>query len=443
MKTSIRASGQPPGALAAGVTWLVGSPWRSFLVLFLLSLMPRLGELGRIPAAALVPNADRELGAIAISLVQSGEFANPYALPTGPTAHLPPLYPLLVSLIYRGFGLTPAAGFAALLLIAISASVLHALLPWIANQFGMSREAGFLGGVAASLIDRGWHNHGEYLTAMVMALLLVAFLRRWTRGRASWCGSLLLGLAAGAAFHLQPALLAVVIGCFAFEWWWNGGRRSWVSLGVCALGVLVACVPWAWRNYATFHSVFFIRSNLGLELRMGNHEGAAATFEEMDADPFTHYQHPKLLPSEAAKVREMGEGEYMRAAGQDALAWMRAHPGEFLSLTLRRFANLWGGPWRRPQAAAGVTLLTLLAMLALWLNLGTLTAPQRAVLIIPLATYPLIYYLVAYMPDYRAPIDWILFVLAGSLAWRVMAPRRAAPSAAHTTPPARSAPAAR
>jgi len=272
MKTSIHAGCQLLlGALSAGVTWLVRSSWQSFLLLFLLSFWPLFNELSHTPAVELIPNADREFGAVTISLMQSGKFANPYVLPTGPTAHLPPLYPLLVSLIYRWFGLTPAAGYVSRLMIAVTASMLYALLPWIADQFGMSRQAGFLGGVAAALGDLDWYGNGDYLTGIVLALLLVAFLRRWTRRQASWYGSLLLGFAIGAGFHLQPVLLTVVLGCFAFELWWNQGRRSLASLGICALGILVACVPWAWRNYTTFHSLFFIRSNLGLELRIGNH----------------------------------------------------------------------------------------------------------------------------------------------------------------------------
>ena len=418
MKTISHACFQALRALSAGVTWLVRSHLRSFLLLFLLSFLPRLNELGHIPASWLIPNADRELGAIAISLMQTGRFADPYALPTGPTAHLPPLYPFMVSLIYRELGLTPAAGYAAHLLIAAAASVLYGLLPWIANQFGLGREAGFLGGVAAALVDRQWYNHAEYIAAIALALLLVEFLRRWTGRRVAWSRSLLLGLAIGTAFHLQPALLSVVVGCFAFELWWIRARRNSSSVAVCALGILVACIPWAWRDYATFHSLFFVRSNLGLELRMGNHQGAAATFEEMDARPYTHYQHPTLLSSEAAMVRDLGEVEYMHLAGQEALGWIVAHPMEFLSLTLQRFANFWGGPLHRPQAAIGVITLTLFALWGLWISLQTLTTPQRAVFIIPLVTYPLIYYLVAYMPDYRVPIDWILFVLAGSLAWK-------------------------
>ena len=28
-------------------------------------------------------------------------------------------------------------------------------------------------------------------------------------------------------------------------------------------------------------------------------------------------------------------------------------------------------------------------------------------------TFPLVYYVVAYLPRYRVPIDWILYLLAG------------------------------
>ena len=28
--------------------------------------------------------------------------------------------------------------------------------------------------------------------------------------------------------------------------------------------------PWTWRNWTTFHELYFIRSNLGLELRVGD-----------------------------------------------------------------------------------------------------------------------------------------------------------------------------
>jgi len=33
-------------------------------------------------------------------------------------------------------------------------------------------------------------------------------------------------------------------------------------------------------------------------------------------------------------------------------------------------------------------------------------------------TYPLVYYLVAYMPRHREPLDWLFLLLAGAAIWR-------------------------
>ncbi len=94
-----------------------------------------------------------------------------------------------------------------------------------------------------------------------------------------------------------------------FELWWSRDLRKWVLSVVMTLGVVLACFPWGWRNYATFHEVFFIRSNLGLELGMPNHEGAAAAMEVMDArqeprhrptPPATRCRHCKRLKSNRA-----------------------------------------------------------------------------------------------------------------------------------------------
>lgn len=108
----------------------------------------------------------------------------------------------------------------------------------------------------------------------------------------------------------------------------------------------------------------------------------------------------------------------MRRAGEEALAWIRVHPAEFLWLTAQRFANLWAGPIHRPvDQFSGVLTLTGLAIVGGFVAWRSGTIPQRAAFLIPLATYPLIYYLVAYMPRYRIPIDWILYILAGAAAW--------------------------
>jgi hypothetical protein len=363
----------------------------------------------------LIPNPDWELNAIAISLMRIGKFANPYMLTTGPTAHLPPIYPFIFSLIYRLFGLTSKAGFVSMLFIIVTGSILYAMLPWVSYKFGISRQAGFIGGIAGALLVE-WPGHGEYPTGIVMALLLIAFVNRWSENRLNWSSSLLLGLFIGASFHLQPALLPVILGCIIFEmWWYRYEKRKWALLILLILAAVLALLPWTWRNYKTFNSIFFIRSNFGLELRMGNHEGAMATMEEMDAAQ--EHRHPRTHFEEARLMQEVGEIEYMRRAGREAIEWIVDNPGKFFCLSFLRFVNLWAGPLHRPLAAAGVLILTILTLWGGWKIFPGLTLPQKAVILIPLITYPLVYYFVAYMPRYRVPIDWILFMLSGAAVW--------------------------
>jgi hypothetical protein len=163
----------------AGVDWVVCSPWRSFFVIFLLSFAIRVNQLNQIHSRYLIPDASRELGAIAIALMETGQFANPYMIPTGPTAHLPPIIPFIISMIYRWFGLTSTAGYASRLFVIANGSLLYAMLPWLSDKLGTTRHAGFIGGIAGALLIE-WHGHGEYLAGTVMGFLLAAFLRRWT-----------------------------------------------------------------------------------------------------------------------------------------------------------------------------------------------------------------------------------------------------------------------
>ena len=381
--------------LHSGVNWLARSPWRSFIVIFLLGFSIRVFFLTKVPQRYILPHARWENTAIATALVERGQFADPYMIPTGPTAHLPPLVPGIIALLWSIFGMNLAGGYAAWLFSITACSALYALLPWFGEKFGIGRQAGVLGGLAGSLIVL-WPGNAEEIAAIVLGLLAIAFLRRWTSGLSSFGGSLLLGATCGIAFHLQPVLLPVVLGWMFFELWWSQDRRKWYLSAVMVLGMFVACAPWGWRNYTVLHDVFFIRSNLGLELRMGNHEGAAGAMDVMDARQ--EHRHPRTHLEDARLVHELGEAEYMRRAKVEAIEWIRAHPGTFLRLTASRLTQFWCGPLHQPGTALAVTVLTMLAVVGAWRSLPAMTLPQRAALMTPLIFYPLIYYIVAYMP---------------------------------------------
>ena len=375
------------------------------------ALAVRLFFLTLVPDAAFRPDSDWELDAIAISLATRGEFADPYVVPTGPTAHLPPLPPLVMAAVIRLFGITVAAGIVAWLTGTLAQSAIWGMLPWIGERIGLGWRAGLVGALAAVPFPQWLLSHGEDIAAVMFGALVVAVVRRW-ESHPRPGASLLLGAGFGLLFHAQPAFLPVFLGYLGFELWRKTDRRRWRSAGPVVLGVVVVCLPWGIRNYGALDAVFFVRSNFGLELRMGNHDGATASIEtpHFQVDP----RHPRALESEAVKLREMGEVPYTREAGLEARAWIAEHPGRFATLTAERFAYFWLGPLDRPPVALLFAALTGLAILGAARAFPALPRQRIAALVIPLIAYPPVYYLVPWQQRYRFPVEWILFLLAGA-----------------------------
>lgn len=389
-------------------------PWRACLVAFAAALAVRLYFLTLVPEAAFVPDPDWELDAIAISLATRGAFADPFVVPTGPTAHLPPIPPLLFAGVLRLFGLTVTAGVVAWLIGSVAQSAIWGLLPWIGERVGLGWRAGLAGALAAAPFPQWLLSHGEDVAAVLFGILVVGVVRRW-EGRPRPGASVLLGAGFGVLFHVQPAFLPVLLGYLAFEAWKGTGRDRWRAPALVLLGAALVCLPWGVRNARALDGVFFVRSNFGLELRMGNHEDAPAWIDH------PHFRvgprHPRVLESEASKLREMGEVPYMRAAGREARAWIAEHPGRFATLTAQRFAYFWLGPLHRPEIAFLFAALTGLAIVGAARTFPTLPPRRIAALVIPLLAYPPVYYLVPWQQRYRFPVEWILFLLAGAAIW--------------------------
>src|SRR6476469_583693 len=78
------------------------SLWKSSILIFLVGVLVRLAFI-----AVAHPYKDLsryELERTAISLSRTGIFGNPYAIPTGPTAHVSPGYTIILAGIFHAFG---------------------------------------------------------------------------------------------------------------------------------------------------------------------------------------------------------------------------------------------------------------------------------------------------------------------------------------------------
>ena len=98
--------------MRSAIDWMARSPLRAFIIIFLLGMTIRLFFLAKVPDNYILPHDRWEDRAIATALVERGQFADPYMIPTGPTAHLAPIVPGVVALFWCIFGMGLAGGYA-------------------------------------------------------------------------------------------------------------------------------------------------------------------------------------------------------------------------------------------------------------------------------------------------------------------------------------------
>lgn len=215
----------------------------------------------------------------------------------------------------------------------------------------------------------------------------------------------------GVGVLLNASMAAVLSGWMLATIWRFRNKPGKALRFVATYLAVVAAVmlPWIMRNYHVFHSFVPLRSNLGLELWIGNNPVARPTFYENDQTRLFGLIHPLQNAREAQVISEVGEVEYSRRKMIDALQWIQENPGKFLSVTVRRIALFWFPPAIRPVQAALLYLVMLLSMSGLWrarkghsdlfLLVGSLWG-----------FFPLLYYLVQVEMRYRYPIYWSILL---------------------------------
>ena len=112
-------------------------------------------------------------------------------------------------------------------------------------------------------------------------------------------------------------------------------------MAAVAAGAALVCLPWFIRNYEQFHSVFFVRDNLGLELYTSNNSCATPTMLGNYLSGCHFQTHPNVNAAVAAEVLEKGEIRFNQERMHEAFAWISENPRAFASLTARRFMRFW------------------------------------------------------------------------------------------------------
>ena len=287
-------------------------------------------------ASGSVNASPGETGMAALTLLRDGFIGNPYMVPSGPTAHAAPGTVALVAIAYGTFGGNTegariALGLLALLQYAAAGAI---VLRRIETAFaGRTRTLALLAAALvlplyvarATISYRQWD---QPTTALLLAILAQVWLddrpdTPWTR-RATQ-----IGLLGGLGSLFAPALpIAASLAAIHLAW----RRRDWRLAAATYACVAALMAPWAVRNEIMLGAPIPTRSNLGLELAIGNRDGATGR-PDVDGEAGIH-PHDDLAA--ARRLAAIGEVAYMREMGTIATRWIAAHPIRFAELCARR-----------------------------------------------------------------------------------------------------------
>jgi 4-amino-4-deoxy-L-arabinose transferase-like glycosyltransferase len=396
---------------------------RFFVWLLPLSFLLQVAAIGAFHQYRTRPGNDNfefgwEMGRVGRSIATGHGFSNPYDGDTGPTAWEPPLYPYLIGGVFRVFGIYTQASAWVLLSINSAFATLTCIPIFLIARRMFSEGVAVWSAYGWALNPYVWYWSVHWIwdttfTPLVLAciVLLALELQEWP----GWRGWALFGALYGVGALANPTMLVFLPFCGLWIWR-QRYRRRLASVGGVALSSVVfflVLTPWVARNYEVFGRFVFLRDDFGLQFRLGNGPYADGMLMA--------YLQPSRSRLELEKFQRMGEVAYAESCKRTAFEWIRAYPGRFVIVSLKRFFYYWNGV---PKATGSVAFVDFrnsaflaTSVLAIW-GLGRAVRQKRsgAWLFAGLVlTYPLAYYFVFPHARYRHPIEPELVILIAFL----------------------------
>jgi 4-amino-4-deoxy-L-arabinose transferase-like glycosyltransferase len=355
-----------------------------------------------------------EMGRIGRAIVNGRGFADPFGLPTGPTAWEPPLYPYLIATVFRLTGVYTNASALVLLTINSAFSALTCIPIFLIARKCFSEKVAMWAAWMWAVLPFVMFYSTRWVWETSLAALLLTVLFWLTlqleeaKGLTLW---MMFGLLWALAALTNTSLLAFLpaAGLWACYRRLKTGKSS--TRGVLLASVLFAAAiaPWLVRNYEVFGRFVFIRSNFGAELRLGNGPWAEGLWMQ--------WLHPTQNVLEMQRYQQLGELEYVSVRKHEAVEWIKADYSRFLWVSVKRFVFYWGGLPRPGTSAVLASLKNSLflasSVLAFWgLGRAIRNRTQGAWLFFWLIlSYSFVYYIVFPHPRYRHPIEPELLIL--------------------------------
>jgi len=413
------------------------SSFRAPRILFWTALLVRVAYLTIAHTWRFSPFEDHftfgyEMARVARALVTGYGYADPFSGHTGPTAWVPPLYPLLIAAVFKIAGIyTPLSAWILLTLNSVFSAATALCIYEIAARCYNRRVAIWSAWIwalypAAMQYAVRWVWETS-LSTFLFATVLALALRMRAIGE-NRCAAGKTGLTSDPQptrrwllFGLLWALIALsnstmlLLLPFCGIWILLGAPRESAPLARATLAGLlfIACiVPWTWRNWRALHAFIPMRSNFGAELYAGNGPGAygfryGVLIDLAETDP----QHDLYV--------QLGELAYVHQRGQLAKSWIAAKPARFAELSLKRFYFFWASVPHPSDKHWFLDLVrqinyclpSITGLLGLTLSLRRRT-PAAWLFAWAFVLLPVTYYFVTVEARFRHPLEPLIVILS-------------------------------
>jgi hypothetical protein len=381
-------------------------------------------------------NMNRDLGSeyyhIARSLAAGNGFANPFGDPTGPTAWMPPILPMMLSALWWACAgnhdavLVVVLTLQCLVLIGTGLFVL-VVAGHTTKRVGPGAAAAiYIAALLFNFRDCFQANGDRALALLAIDIMLAGFF--WWRPLRSMPRSVSWGAFGGVCALIGP------IAAFAWGAWsvvCGIRQRAWGPTALMLAAALLVLAPWTIRNYLVFGRLIPVKSNLAYELYQSHCLQSDGLLNNggMNRHPIHHYSR------ERRAYESLGEIAYLDRKAEQFVGAVAADPLEFADRIAARFlgATLWLVPENRePRASATwylwiqrvahpLPFVALLVLVVVGVRRGLSTIAWTTIAVYSLYLLP--YVVVSYYPRYGFPLlaakvllliwacDWIVSLL--------------------------------
>jgi hypothetical protein len=314
-----------------------------------------------------VPHSTYEHGEIAANLLAGRGFSVKFLGADGPTSQQAPVYPLIVAGVYALGGVETSRS---LLILELGQAALGGVL--VAGVLSLAREvapgriwvarvAGLIAAFHPTLVYAATHVQGALTAATALTWTLAEAYRAGRTGRDG--DAALTGVLVGLLALTDPILALAALGA---GWAVALGRGGWKAasrpLALAAMTAALALVPWTVRNYRVHGEFVAVKSTFGYAFWQGNCALSEGTDKVVRASveraldrvgngldlrrintalwkarhEAGYLDDVALTAADYQELSPLPEPERSRRLFRRALADLRADPGRYPRLCLRR-----------------------------------------------------------------------------------------------------------